>query len=410
MLKFVFVLLTVVVWCGGSTGNKVTPAPVLVWKCCRIGEGLQQEGAEGEGFHCVPGASPHWTPLVYAPRRRTYLPEGTVPPHWSVLEAQSPSCDLPMKAALVRSTKVHPSFVLFANGSLWLHETETMLPPTTFCVDTSAAVVCLESEDRAPLNVLESDVSPLAQVKWKVRVKKCCGEVAAYSEKDGTCVSTSTIPELLAEDIKVEGGQDENGTFGVQLGTGFPSCQQEGGMVIAGSLGDSSLQADGSLRLSMAGLLLHKEHFCVDHVLESGDVASVFACSSSVPTVVASDGGDASDIRFTLYPVGLLISTAFLLATLAAGFLLPQSHHALHWRCQTHYIACLLVGDLILAITQLATNSISGTACVTLGKYLTLLACEGNIAFCPVIQIYTDATNLMHSITREHHQFTLTCT
>lgn len=366
MLKFVFVLLTVVVWCQGSTGNKVTPAPVVVWKCCRIGEGLQQDGAEGEGFRCVPGASPLWTPLVYAPRRRAYLPVGTVPPHWSVLEAQSPSCDLPLKAALIRSTKTQPSFVLFANGSLWLQETETMLPPTTYCVDTSAAVVCLESEDKAPLNVLESDVSSLAQVKRKVKVKKCCGEEAAYSEKVGTCVSTSTIPELLAEDIMLDGGHDENGTFGVQLVTGFPSCHQAGGLVIAGSLGDSSLQPDGSLRLSMAGLLLHKEHFCVDRVIESQDAASVFACSSSVPTVVASD--DASDIRFTLYPVGLLISTAFLLATLGAGFLLPQSHHALHWRCQTHYIACLLVGDLILAITQLASKSISGTACVTLGN------------------------------------------
>lgn len=69
-----------------------------------------------------------------------------------------------------------------------------------------------------------------------------------------------------------------------------------------------------------------------------------------------------------LYSIGLLISVIFLTATLVTGFLLPSNHHVLHWRCQTYYVACLLVGDLLLAITQIFGNTIVGTACVSMGK------------------------------------------
>lgn len=74
------------------------------------------------------------------------------------------------------------------------------------------------------------------------------------------------------------------------------------------------------------------------------------------------------DVRFVLYSIGLLISVIFLTATLVTGFLLPSNHHVLHWRCQTYYVACLLVGDLLLAITQIFGNTIVGFTCVSMGK------------------------------------------
>lgn len=74
------------------------------------------------------------------------------------------------------------------------------------------------------------------------------------------------------------------------------------------------------------------------------------------------------DVRFLLYSIGLLISVIFLTATLVTGFLLPSNHHVLHWRCQTYYVACLLVGDLLLAITQIFGNTIVGFTCVSMGK------------------------------------------
>jgi G protein-coupled receptor Mth (Methuselah protein) len=70
-----------------------------------------------------------------------------------------------------------------------------------------------------------------------------------------------------------------------------------------------------------------------------------------------------------LYSIGLLISVVFLAATLAAGFLMPSNHHVLHWRCQTNYIMCLLVGDLLLAITQMANEGIVDPYCTLIGEF-----------------------------------------
>lgn len=71
-----------------------------------------------------------------------------------------------------------------------------------------------------------------------------------------------------------------------------------------------------------------------------------------------------------VYSVGLLISVLFLLATLATGFLLPSNHHVLHWRCQTFYVGCLLVGDFLLAINQIYGAEIRGFKCFSMGKFL----------------------------------------
>lgn len=76
--------------------------------------------------------------------------------------------------------------------------------------------------------------------------------------------------------------------------------------------------------------------------------------------------------RFSLSLIGctLLISVVFLIATLATGFLLPTNHHVLHWRCQTYYIACLIIGDILLAIVQLSGNAIKvkSAECISIGK------------------------------------------
>jgi len=66
--------------------------------------------------------------------------------------------------------------------------------------------------------------------------------------------------------------------------------------------------------------------------------------------------------------VGFIISAVFLAATLAAGWLLPASHHVLHWRCQTHHVACLMLGDILMAIIQLAGDSLNEISCKAVGE------------------------------------------
>lgn len=86
-----------------------------------------------------------------------------------------------------------------------------------------------------------------------------------------------------------------------------------------------------------------------------------------------SDKAKGRDIRFILYPTGLLISSVFLAATLGAGWLLPASHHLLHWRCQTHHVACLMLGDICMAVIQLAGDSLLQRPeyCRAIGRYPT---------------------------------------
>lgn len=87
-----------------------------------------------------------------------------------------------------------------------------------------------------------------------------------------------------------------------------------------------------------------------------------------LPTVIA-EPTKPNDLRFTIYPIGLALSAVFLAATLAAGAILPASHHVLHWRCQINHVACLLVGDVLLCITHLS-GRMNPAVCFTVGKFL----------------------------------------
>lgn len=75
----------------------------------------------------------------------------------------------------------------------------------------------------------------------------------------------------------------------------------------------------------------------------------------------------SQDVRFILFPIGLLISVVFLLATLATRYVLPTNRHILHWRCQTFHVVCLLIGDLELAFTQLFGRTATHFICVSIG-------------------------------------------
>lgn len=100
--------------------------------------------------------------------------------------------------------------------------------------------------------------------------------------------------------------------------------------------------------------------------------SSLFSPIFFVFVVVSCILLQASDSKFALSLIGctLLISVVFLIATLASGFLLPTNHHVLHWRCQTYYVSCLIVGDILLAIVQLSGNAIKvkSAECVSIGK------------------------------------------
>ncbi|KAF7270759.1 hypothetical protein GWI33_016295, partial [Rhynchophorus ferrugineus] len=107
-----------------------------------------------------------------------------------------------------------------------------------------------------------------------------------------------------------------------------------------------------------------KQFFRRNYIFD--EPASVITCRDYLPRIVTASVADNESIKFTIYPIGLAISAIFLAATLAAGSLLPASHHVLHWRCQTNYVACLLIGDVLLCITQVVGATLTYTPCFTI--------------------------------------------
>lgn len=125
-----------------------------------------------------------------------------------------------------------------------------------------------------------------------------------------------------------------------------------------------------------SSVLLNPRTFCLEWIAEDptdGLVTppTIFTCPNYLP--VPENGTEYEyDVRFTVYPLGLLLSVVCLALTLAAGSLMPSSHHLLHWRCQTCHVACLLIGDLILAIVQLSGGALPNCLCAIMGEYFFL--------------------------------------
>lgn len=311
------------------------PQPLAVPRCCPSGRRLDPDALDAlaltpaaSAAACAPAAAdePTWTPLVYAPARGGFLERGRVPSHWRVGEAAPPGC------AELRALPDHAgSYALLANnGSLMLLRGEVrVLPLERFCVDVTAALVCAEDVPRAP--------------------SKCCSEGRAV--EGAHCVRD----EPLAADALEELAALANGST---VGRGWPACAAGSQYAVAGALRGARLAADGALELGGAGgARLEAGAWCADAVRgETG--ARVLACEAAARAPTPARGA-----RHALYGAGLAVGAAFLAATLAAGFALPAAHHALHWRCQTHYVAALMLGDVLLAATQLAADRVPPTLC-----------------------------------------------
>ncbi|XP_049803782.1 probable G-protein coupled receptor Mth-like 1 [Schistocerca nitens] len=298
----------------------------------------------------APGGAqpPPWTPLVYSPAAGDLLPE--LPPHWQQRAGFVPRCEGAAKVLRTHPDGLH-DYIIFDNGSLWLTETQEFFHPEAYCVDGDVAVICLQG-------AAEED---------EVRFRKCCLGDGVFSEASMSCTegggapAGATVAEVVARSWPR-----------ARLTANFPVCRTPGThFEVAGSVlgGDGSLKRDGSLIIRGAALTLtlRADEFCLERVVQhSADAGvQVLACPETVSArrsrVVSHVSG--GDVRFSLYPAGLCVSALFLTATLCAGSLLPAASHALHWRCQTCYVACLLVGDVLLAATQMSDAWGRGLLC-----------------------------------------------
>ncbi|XP_049867187.1 probable G-protein coupled receptor Mth-like 1 [Pectinophora gossypiella] len=325
---------TIAVWClwwAGAGG--VRPAPLGVPRCCGAGQALEPGALRGvlargaAAAACRAQAAPRaWAPRVYAPARGAYLERGRLPAHWRLLDGALPACDelrvLPEHSA--------PYALLANNGTLLLPgPTPAALPPDRYCGDAAAALVCAEDARSAA-------------------VSKCCAEGRIF---DGAgCVANEDAARAALEELTALANAS-----GIGVGRGWPACAAGPRWAEAGALAGARLRADGTLELAAGALA--PGTWCAD-AAQGAAGTRVLACEAD-----ARAARPRRPLRHTLYGAGLAVGAAFLAATLAAGFALPAAHHALHWRCQTHYVAALMLGDALLAATQLAGEAVPPTLC-----------------------------------------------
>lgn len=324
-------------WCWAAAGG-ARPAAVDVPRCCPSEHALPPDALRADLLRasavlasCSPApAQPPWAPRVYAPARGQFLDSGRLPGHWRLVYSRLPACDE------LRVLREHAaSYALLANnGSLWMRGVALALPTERYCADATAALVCSEDAGgRGPA--------------------KCCAEGRVFN--GSRCEENETgSSEALQELRELSNGK--------AVFAGWPACAEGSRYAVAGVLSGAKFLEDGALELHGEGSRLAAGTWCAETVV--GEGTRVLACEAA-----ARAQRPPQTARHALYGAGLAVGAAFLAATLAVGFALPAAHHALHWRCQTHYVAALMLGDVLLAATQLAGDRVPPALCSALGEH-----------------------------------------
>lgn len=359
-MKWLTVLLVTVSNISLVLSEKRTP----VYRCCPEGESLSNEGK------CI-SVRKEWNPVVVTNRFTKVINSSRdlqeVYSTWQI-EYSRPKCGQNQTENLVSP---HAPYLLLQNGSLWYDG--IIFPPTFFCIDNETAVICGSGGDSTPN--FSHEVAPPAEQIRRVYIKKCCYDDLKTADQIKDCVTygrkkSITVAQFLQNTTSLSVLNISNTFFEY----GLPHCDNGDFLIPTGRLSDynSSLQQDGSLFLPIAKVVLNPKTFCLQHIEGANQhLPTIFTCTNYLPvqvngTNIAVDGDDP---RLPLYALGLFVSAFFLAATLATTWLLPTTHHhMLHWRCQSCHVACLMVGYLLLAITQVAAKQFPKEVCETVGK------------------------------------------
>ncbi|XP_055301328.1 probable G-protein coupled receptor Mth-like 1 [Sitodiplosis mosellana] len=344
VLLVVFVVLSNSVALSPRKNGTTTKATVTVNKCCGTGEWLTSEN----GQCIIDGDNDKWWPLIFMIKLQSYFePKGGAPKFMKYRESR-PSCEKP--EFYIGQDKL----ALFTNGSLYLSAKHKSIEPQNYCVDKNSAIVC-DPDVNSP--------DALIQPTKLLKIRKCCVKSAVYKSHDSTCIPSN---DYTLADV----GQIVFNSTRTDILFGFPECKISKYFTIAETFKESNLDWDTNRLVLQSGRKLNWQDFCLEHVIDNGTdnilPLSVFTCADHLYASPNTNPTPERDIRFILFPIGLLISVVFLLATLATRYVLPSNHHILHWRCQTFYVTCLLIGDLLLAFTQLFGRNANGFTCVSI--------------------------------------------
>lgn len=331
-----------------ETTRQAPTKKVSINKCCRVGDFLNSDGKCEIGI----GNSNSWAPKVFLPKKKgLYEKTGSLPPFMAINEEIKPSCNSP---ELFKSVDV----LIIGNGSLFLKNKHVTIN-NNFCVDQEFSLVCRFDKDSVPDNMTI------------IKLTKCCGPNEIYASS--SCVALNNTDPLFNRNIlnydSSVGSLNTNFDFDYK----FPDCGDSNSneFAIAGLFLTSNYDTSSGSVKTESGKMFDREQYCLDHVVtDRYEGVKIFTCSGHYGTAPPILTQHQDDTRFAIYSIGLLISVLFLIATLAVGFLLLSNHHMLHWRCQTNYVICLLIGDLLLAITQISGTNLHGPSCIIIAHLM----------------------------------------
>lgn len=238
------------------------PPPVLVNKCCRIGEKLERNK------ECSFGGTDRWWPVIFLIVKHDYFrPHGEAPRFFRVNEASRPMCQSPELISGAHNMAV------FSNGTLYLPDRTQLIESDHFCVDKDVALVCNQQTQNANL---------INQPLNRTLVRKCCPEKAIYqTETDTTCVKLRDGHSIIGQKLI------ENSTNPLEYRFGFPQCSEnsaENNIAIIGKFNESKFdESSGNLTLSEG--TFQSDQYCLEHFNDTGSVnVHVFTCTEYLPT------------------------------------------------------------------------------------------------------------------------------
>nr|CAD7406901.1 unnamed protein product [Timema cristinae] len=191
--------------------------------------------------------------------------------------------------------------------------------------------------------------------------RKCCGAGMALSETEGgTCISSEEPFHFVLYDLatsKILNSDDLNFTllYGHTCKYGKYLLEPE-----KSASDQYFLLPDGTLYVpAQQNITMNPTQFCLDMLVNNSQV---------VPAICFPPDDPGDQQQFILYPVGMLISEPFLLATFLVYALIVELRN-LHGLCLMSYLCGLFIAYFFLAIVQLSDEYSSGF-CTTMDARL----------------------------------------
>ncbi|XP_063238540.1 G-protein coupled receptor Mth2-like [Bacillus rossius redtenbacheri] len=222
-------------------------------------------------------------------------------------------------------------------------------------------------------------------------VPKCCPLGQGISDEDGSCRPSDLPfrpyfePPPPGDDYDYDYYDDDGGGGGDYNDTEPQLLDHNNSYIIVGDPcefhkyrlepfdsddDDFFLERNGSLRVPrlFPGRRLSPREYCLDaHHVAGGGRGEAGGYDVVLPLLCfqRADEPRASSLQFVLYPVGLLISVPFLLATMLVHCALPELR-TLRGKTLSCHVTCLAAAYVFLAAVQLGGDGFSEHACVAL--------------------------------------------